>query len=101
MTQVAEWSSITIDDWKIIKGNFEMAIKSSDSVSESDTSEYNMNAIYKTNHSCIWNLPSNVGQKCHIMAKDDKYAFIIFNNTALNVSDILNMYRLEDLTKVE
>ena len=63
--------------------------------------EFDMKAIYITNHACIWNKAINIKKKCKILQKNNKIAIVIFEDEELfNTDDILHhMYRLEDLNK--
>ncbi len=77
---------------------FRGMIKGADSLSEADSKEWNVDAFYRTNWSCIWNSPSNVGEICVIVGKDDRFAVVQFIDEKLNKNNASIVYRLEDLS---
>lgn len=69
----------------------------SEDLLKSDTSEWDMDADYVIEWACIWNKPNNIGKKCKIYQKNDKFALVTINGKG-ELPDCI--YRLEDLIKV-
>ena len=76
---------------------FREIIKMADSLSEEDDSEWDLDALYMPNWSCIWNKVDNVCEPCVIVGKDDKFAVVQFIDDKKNNNDTSIVYRLEDL----
>ena len=77
---------------------FRGVIKSADSLSEKDSSEWDLNAFYKPNYACIWNNVKNISEPCVIVGKDDRFAVVQFIDEKKNKNNVSIVYRLEDLT---
>lgn len=67
-----------------------------DELVEPDNTEYDLSKAYTINWACIWNKPSNIGRKCIIVQKNDRWALVIFQDDTELTQD--KIYRLEDLS---
>ena len=79
-------------------GEFRDVIKGADKLSNKDVSEWDLDAFYRPNWSCIWNSPDNISKPCVIVGKDDKFAVVQFDDEKRNKGNASIVYRLEDLS---
>jgi hypothetical protein len=77
---------------------FKKIIKSADSLSKEDKTEWDLDAFYKPNYACIWNNRKNISEPCAIVGKDDRFAVVQFVDGERNKNEVSIVYRLEDLT---
>lgn len=64
---------------------------------QSDTTEYNLTKKYEISHVCAWNKIRSHLKEGLIFAKNDKIALVAI---PLPNENILDLYRLEDLTLI-
>lgn len=92
------------EDFQELMDAFYETITSAGRLSDSDDSEWSITkdgkpTVYTVNWSTIWNKPKNVGKKCIILQKNDKYAITEIEGFDPEGDEILSrIYRLEDLS---
>jgi hypothetical protein len=91
-------NDIPIENVTEYLGEFREIIKRADTLSEEDRSEWDLDAVYTPNWSCIWNDVNNISEPCLIVGKDDRFAVVQFIDDKKNSNTVSIVYRLEDLT---
>ena len=79
---------------------FRGVIKFADTLTDSNDDEFEMDAWYKPNWSCVWNKVDAIDKPCLLLAKDDRFGIVEFYDEEIKSETSGSpamIYRLEDL----
>jgi hypothetical protein len=88
---------ILLNDFNILINSFKDKYPAIYDTMQSDNKEYDLTKKYEINHVCIWNKVRSHLTEGLIFAKNDKIALVAI---PLSNENILDLYRLEDLTLI-
>lgn len=90
----------TKENFTVLTSALVKTAKSTPSDFPTNSSQWDLTKIYVPTHSAIWNNPKNLGEKCVIIQKDDRFALVYLFYRDKGTQLVEKLYRLQDLKAV-